>query len=99
VGRVCLITGVDAVSRLKVESYPSLNTTNPPTEDYMLALRRAFLRYGLPVCISFDHGTVFYDNTTPSPYPTHLHLWLVALGIDVRFTRKRCPTDHAIVTS
>jgi hypothetical protein len=38
---------------------------------------------------------VFYDNTSPSPFPTRLHLWLLALGIDVCFTRKRCPTDHA----
>src|SRR5205085_3917184 len=35
--------------------------------------------------------------TTPSPFPTRLHLWLLALGIQVRFTRKRCPTDHAII--
>src|SRR5438270_10080868 len=45
--------------------------------------------------ITFDHGTVFYDNTSPSPFPSRLHLWLLALGIDVCFTRKRCPTDHA----
>ncbi len=38
---------------------------------------------------------VFYDNTSPSPFPTRLHLWLLALGIDVCFTRKRSPTDHA----
>jgi transposase InsO family protein len=97
VGRVCLINTVDVVSRLKVESYPSAGVNNPPTEDYFLTLRRAFLRYGLPKSISFDHGTVFYDNTTPSPFPTRLHLWLVALGVGVRFTRKRCPTDHAII--
>jgi len=24
--------------------------------------------------------TVFFDNTTPSPFPTRLHLWLVADG-------------------
>ena len=50
---------------------------------------------GLPRRISFDHGTVFYDNTSPSPFPTRLHLWLLALGIEVCFIRKRCPTDHA----
>jgi hypothetical protein len=97
VGTVCLINGIDVVSRLKVESYPSVGVNNPPTEDYFLTLRRAFLTYGLPRCISLDHGTVFYDNTTPSPFPTRLHLWLIALGIDVWFTRKRCPTDHAII--
>jgi transposase InsO family protein len=95
VGKVSLITIIDVVSRLKVESYPCLDTTNPPLEAYQLMLRRAFLTTGLPRCISFDHGTVFYDNTSPSPFPTRLHLWLLALGIDVRFTRKRCPTDHA----
>jgi hypothetical protein len=41
VGKVMLINAVDVISRLKVESYPSVNTTNPPAEDYFLALRRA----------------------------------------------------------
>jgi transposase InsO family protein/transposase-like protein len=95
VGKVCVITIIDVVSRLKVESYPCLDTTNPPMEAYQLMLRRAFLTCGLPRRISLDHGTVFYDNTSPSPFPTSLHLWLLALGIDVCFTRKRRPTDHA----
>jgi transposase InsO family protein len=95
VGKVSLITIIDVVSRLKVESYPCLDTTNPPLEAYQLMLRRAFLTTGLPRRITLDHGTVFYDNTSPSPFPTRLHLWLLALGIDICFTRKRCPTDHA----
>lgn len=57
--------------------------------------RCASLSTGLPRRITLYHGTVFYDNTSPSPFPTRLHLWLLALGIDVCFTRKRCPTDHA----
>jgi transposase InsO family protein len=97
VGKVSLISIVDVVSRLKAESYPSLETTNPALSDYQLSLRRAFLTYGLPETLTLDHGTVFYDNTTPSPFPTRLHVWLLALGIQVRFTRKRCPTDHAII--
>src|SRR6266571_8718235 len=97
VGKVSLITIVDVVSRLKAESYPGLETTNPALPDYQLTLRRAFLTYGLPEILTLDHGTVFYDNTTPSPFPTRLHLWLLALGVQVRFTRKRCPTDHAII--
>jgi len=87
VGKVSLISILDVVSRLKVESYPCLDTTNPPLEAYHLMLRRAFLTTGLPRRITFDHGTVFYDNTSPSPFPTRLHLWLLALGIDVCFTR------------
>src|SRR5437016_14109493 len=91
-GKVSLITIVDVVSRLKVESYPSLETTNPALPDYQLSLRRAFLTYGLLETLTLDHGTVFYDNTTPSPFPTRLHLWLLALGIQVRFTRH--PLSH-----
>jgi transposase len=97
VGKVSLISIVDVVSRLKAESYPSLEMTNPALSDYQLSLRRAFLTYGLPETLTLDHGTVFYDNTTPSPFSTRLHLWLLALGIQVRFARKRCPTDHAII--
>jgi hypothetical protein len=95
IGNVSLITIIDVVSRLKVESYPCLDTTNPPLEAYQLMLRRAFLTTGRPRQISLDHGTVFYDNTSPSPFPTRLHLWLLALDVDVCFTRKRQPTDHA----
>jgi hypothetical protein len=92
VGKVSLITIIDVVSRLKVESYPCLDTTNPPFEAYQFMLRRAFLTTGLPARISFDHGTVLYDNTSPSPFPTRLHLWLLALGVEVCFSRKRCPS-------
>ena len=87
VGKVSLINLVDVTSRLKAESYPSLETTNPALPDYQLTLRRAFLTYGLPQTLTLDHGTVFYDNSTPSPFPTRLHLWLLALGVQVRFTR------------
>lgn len=97
VGAISLINIIDVFSSVKVESYPCLNQRNPSTPEYYLTLRRAFLQFGLPARITFDHGTVFYDNTSPSPWPTKLHLWLIALGIEVSFTRKRCPTDHARV--
>ena len=87
VGKVSLISIVDVTSRLKAESYPSLDTSNPALPDYQLTLRRAFLTYGLPQTLTLDHGTVFYDNKTPSPFPTRLHVWLIALGVQVRFTR------------
>ncbi len=95
-GKVSLINIVDVGSRLKVESMPS-SSCNPPCAAYQLALRRAFLQHGLPTHISFDHGTVFFDNTSPSPFPTRLHVWLIALGIQVQFIRVRRPTDHGIV--
>ena len=43
VGKISLISIVDVTSRLKAESYPSLETTNPALADYQLTLRRAFL--------------------------------------------------------
>jgi hypothetical protein len=49
-------------------------------EAYQLMLRRAELSMGLPRRITLDHGTVFYENTSPSPFPTSLHLWLLADG-------------------
>jgi hypothetical protein len=70
VGKVSLISIVDVTSRLKAESYPSLVTSNPALPDYQLTLRRAFLTYGLPQTFTLDHGTVFYENKTPSPFPT-----------------------------
>jgi hypothetical protein len=96
VGNVSLITIIDIVSRLKGESYPCLDTTNPPLEASQLMLRSAFLTVGLPRCITLDHGTVFYDNTSASPFPTRLHLWLLADGASMSTSRGiRCPTDHA----
>ena len=97
VGTVVLVNVADVVSRLKIESYPHLTSTQPTIADYQLVLRRAFSEYGLPERLSFDHGSAFYDNTTPSPFPTRLHLWLLALGVEVVFSRVRTPTDHALI--
>lgn len=96
-GRTSIIHIVDVFSRLKVESCPRVSCRKPATKDYFLALRKAFIQFGLPERISLDRDTVFFDNTLASPFPTHIHLWLVALGIEVSFTRKYRPTDHAQV--
>lgn len=96
-GRTSTINIIDIASRLKIESCPCVGTRKPGTADYFLALRRAFLNYGLPQRLSLDHDTVFFDNTSPSPFPTRIHLWLLALGVDVIFTRVSRPTDHAII--
>jgi hypothetical protein len=96
VGMVSMINIIDVGGRVKVESTPTACAV-PNREDYQIALRRGFLTYGLPLHLSFDRGTVFFDNTSPSPFPTRIHLWLIALGIQVQFTRARRPTDHGIV--
>ena len=96
-GSVSIINISDLFSRLKVDSFPCLNTSHPSTPDYQLVLRRAFVHYGLPERISFDHDSVFYDNACASPYPTILHLWLIALGIQVRFIEHAPPVEHSVI--
>jgi hypothetical protein len=96
-GKVSLINICDVFSTLKVDSYPCLHKSKPSTLDYQLVLRRAFLHYGLPQRFGLDHDSVYYDNTSPSPFPTVFHLWLIGLGVDVTFGDKGQPTDQATI--
>jgi transposase len=96
-GEVSLINICDVFTTLKVDSYPCMHTRKPKMLDYQLLLRRAFLKWGLPTRLALDHDSVFYDNTSASPYPTTFHLWLIALDIQVAFGRKGRPTDQATV--
>ena len=96
-GWVSVVNIMDVVSRLKVASYPHLWRSGPTMKDYQLALRCAFLQYGLPKQISLDHDSAFFDNTCTSPFPSLLHLWLVALGVEVRFIEKPPPLEHALI--
>ena len=96
-GSVSLINISDLFSRLKVDSFPCLDSSHPNRLDYQAVFRRAFMQYGLPEQVSLDHDSVFYDNTCVSPYPTTLHLWLVALGIEVRFIERKPPAEHSVI--
>lgn len=96
-GQVSIINIGDLFSRVKIDSWPCLNSSHPNTQDYQLVLRRAFVHYGLPERISFDHDSVFYDNASPSPFPTRLHLWLIALGLEVRFIDQAPPAEHSVI--
>jgi hypothetical protein len=96
-GPASIINITDIVSRVKVGSLPCLNPAHPSTQDYQLALRQAFVNYGLPQRISLDHDSVFFDNSSASPFPSVLHLWLVALGVEVRFIEKRPPAEHGVI--
>lgn len=95
VGSASIVNILDVFSHVKIDSLPCLRTTHANTQDYQLVLRRAFVGYGLPEQISLDHDSVFYDNQTASPFPTVLHLWLIALGIGVRFIHQTPPAEHA----
>jgi hypothetical protein len=96
-GRESVINIVDLFGRVKVGSLPCLNPAHPSTPDYQLALRQAFVHYGLPQRISLDHDSVFFDNAHASPFPSDLHLWLIALGVEVRFVDKRPPVAHSVI--
>ena len=71
-GKVSLVNISDVVSRLKVASYPHLWGAGLAWEDYPLVLRVAFLLYGMPIRISLDHDSAFFDHTSASPYPSRL---------------------------
>ena len=96
-GSVSIININDLFSRVKVDSFPCLHTSHPNTLDYQMVLRRAFLHYGLPERVSLDHDSVFYDNASASPFPSTLHLWLIVLGVDVRFIQQKPPAEHSVI--
>jgi transposase InsO family protein len=86
----CTYTGIFPLQLPTEQSHPT-------SDEYRLALRMAFIEHGLPEEIQCDHDGVFYDNQHESPFPTRLHLWFVALGLQVVFSRVRTPTDQGKV--
>jgi len=97
-GTVALINLSDVYSRLRLLSYPCVlerPRSHPTTDVYKTVLRLAFCDWGLPEAIQVDHESVFFDSASPSPFPTSLHLWLIALGLKVVFSERA--TDQAIV--
>jgi len=101
VGIASLINLNDCYSHVRLLSYPCLVgkervERRGTTEDYQMVLRLAFSKWGLPDRIATDRDSVFHDNTSKSPYPTRLHLWLLALGVSLSFGRPNCPTDQGM---
>lgn len=94
-GKVSFINLLDIYSHVSVDSHACLHTRHPKATAYQQVLRRAMVRYGMPEQISLDHDSAFYDNKSASPFPSRIHLWLLALGIQVRFIHKRPPLEHA----
>lgn len=94
-GKVSFINLLDVFSHTSIDSHACLNSSHPKSQEYQLVLRRAFIRYGLPEQISLDHDSAFYDNKSKSPFPSIIHLWLIALAVQVRFIHKKPPLEHA----
>lgn len=100
IGTIALLNIKDVYSRAYIGSYPALLASarhHPTTDHYQSALRIAFTEFGIPETIQVDHASVFCDNNSNSGFPTRIHLWLTALGIEVYFSRVRRPTDQAHV--
>lgn len=96
VGVVTLLNLGDVYSHLRA-SWACLHRRKATGPDYQLALRRGFFCFGLPQRISLDHDSSFFDSTSPSPFPSQFHLWLLALGIEVRFLAHRPPHEHSFI--
>ncbi len=69
----------------------------PSKIHYYWAFRLAFEESGLPKQIQLDKDSVFYENTSKSPYPSRIHLWLTGLGIKVNFINLPPPLKQAKV--
>jgi len=94
-GKVSFINVLDVYSHASIDSHACPNTRHPKSREYQQVLRRAFIRYGLPEQVSLDHDSAFYDNKSASPFPSVIHLWLIGLGVQVRFIHKRPPLEHS----
>lgn len=94
-GKVSFINLLDVFSHTSIDSHACPHMYHPQWREYQRVLRRAFIRYGMPEQISLDHDSAFYDNKSASSFPSVIHLWLIGLGIQVRFIHKRPPLEHS----
>lgn len=100
IGMITLVNLSDRFSKVKILSYPfklgeKRASRHLNTADYQLVLRLAFTEWGLPDRLLVDRDSVFYDNNSKSPFPTHLHLWLLSLGVLLIVGPPNRPTDRA----
>jgi len=101
VGMISLLDLNDCFSHAKLLSFPCWVgehrvSRHPDTTDYLLALRLAFMDWGLPSQLRVDHDSVYYDNTSKSPFPTRLHLFLVGLNVALVIGPPHQPRKRAI---
>ena len=99
-GYVAMINIKDSVSKVHAVAFPvhtGGNKSQPKTSSYYWALRLAFEDWGMPQGIQVDKDSVFIDNTSKSPFPSRLHLFLIGLGIDFHFIDAPPPQKQSIV--
>lgn len=100
IGCCAMINIKDSVSRKHCAAFPvpvKNRNSQPSTRHYKWTLRLAFTESGLPRSIQVDKDSVFIENASRSPFPSRLHIWLSALGVELSFIDKRPPAKQAIV--
>ena len=100
IGHHALINIKDSRSRVHCMAFPvkrKHTKSQPKTPHYYWALRLAFEQWGLPKRIQVDRDSVFLENTTRSPFPKTLHLWLIGLGVDLCFIKSKPPKYNAMI--
>jgi hypothetical protein len=101
VGKISLINVNDCFSHAKLLSFPCLVgdarvERHADTADYLLVLRLTFVNWGLPQQLRVDRDSIYRDNTSKSPFPTRLHLFLLGLGIELVIGPAHQPRKRAI---
>lgn len=100
VGYQATINMKDSLSKKYCIAFPVAvknSNSQPSTVHYKWAFRLAFAESGRPKVVQVDKDSVFIENSSKSPYPSRLHLWLLALGIDLCFITVPPPKKQAMV--
>ena len=100
IGYHSMINIKDSKSKVYCMSFPVSTKgkmSQPKTNSYYWALRLAFEEFGMPRAIQVDKDSVFIDNTSKSPFPSRLHLFLIGLGIKLCFIDVPPPRKQAMV--
>lgn len=100
IGYQSMINIKDSLSKKYCMAFPvgvKNQSSQPSTVHYKWALRLAFIESGLPQTIQVDKDSVFMENSSKSPFPSRIHLWLVGLGIELCFIDRPPPAKNATV--
>ncbi len=100
IGHQATISMKDGLSKKHCMAFPvsvKNQSSQPATSHYKWAFRLAFAESGMPQGVQVDKDSVFIENTSRSPFPSRLHLWLTALGVGLCFIEKPPPAQQATV--
>jgi hypothetical protein len=100
IGCQAMINMKDGLSKKHCMAFPVAvknQSSQPATRHYKWAFRLAFTESGMPQKVQVDKDSVFIENSSRSPFPSRLHLWLTALGIGLCFIEKAPPAKQAMV--